>query len=227
MPLILHLLICVHGMLSTSIHAWNLPFMHQKTRTITIMLDPAGDAKHTGRKVDDSFERGITLQCAQQLKTTLEQRSSSLRVVLTRSPGEILEPLHNASFANRLGVDCYISLLFYQETASKPRLYIYQFCDGNDFVVNQKKLTFYPYDKAHRANMPITKKYISLVKQALDHNHQCNVQGVFKIPFKPLIGIQAPAFGIEIGLPSQDAWQTYATLLADSLMPVIEQIANE
>ncbi len=37
----------------------------------TIMIDPAGDAKHTGRLIGDTLERGISLQCAEQLKTAL------------------------------------------------------------------------------------------------------------------------------------------------------------
>ena len=35
------------------------------------MIDPSGDAKHTGRVIQDTFERGITLQCAEALKKEL------------------------------------------------------------------------------------------------------------------------------------------------------------
>lgn len=38
----------------------------------TLMIDPAGDAKHAGRVIEDSFERGITLQCAEKLKKMLK-----------------------------------------------------------------------------------------------------------------------------------------------------------
>ena len=39
----------------------------------TIMIDPAGDAKHTGRLIQDTLERGISLQCAEELKKNLTQ----------------------------------------------------------------------------------------------------------------------------------------------------------
>ena len=36
------------------------------------MINPAGDAKDAGRTLNDSFERGITLQFAQELKSAIE-----------------------------------------------------------------------------------------------------------------------------------------------------------
>src|SRR5579872_1728748 len=68
----------------------------------TIMLDPAGDAQYPGRIIDDCFERGITLQLAEQLSTVIAQRFPSIRVVITRQPGETRQPLQHANFANRL-----------------------------------------------------------------------------------------------------------------------------
>lgn len=41
---------------------------NQRTRTYTIMLNPAGDARHTGRRIDDTFERSVTLQYVEKLK---------------------------------------------------------------------------------------------------------------------------------------------------------------
>ena len=225
MPLIVRLLCILCCVVPECSTAWNLPFNQHKPPTITLMLDPAGDAQHTGRQLDGNFERGITLQCAERIKTTLEQRHPHVRVVITRSPGEALEPLHNANFANRLNVDCYISLHLYQETATKPRLYIYYFCDGDDLIGKKQELAFYPYDKAHLLTMPTTKKYSSALQHALSQTHLIDVQGVFKLPFKPLIGIKAPALAIEIGLQSKDTWPSYSTVLADGLSAIIEQLS--
>ena len=66
------------------------------------MLDPAGDAQNPGRTIDDNFERGITLQFAEKLKEMLQEKFPTIRVVLSRTPGESLQPLQNANFANRL-----------------------------------------------------------------------------------------------------------------------------
>lgn len=40
---------------------------------ITIIIDPAGDANHALREIDDTYERGLTLQCAQALKKKLKR----------------------------------------------------------------------------------------------------------------------------------------------------------
>ena len=44
--------------------------------TFTLMLDPAGDAQYPGRIIDDSFERGITLQCVEELQRVIRQTLS-------------------------------------------------------------------------------------------------------------------------------------------------------
>ncbi|HSW75550.1 MAG TPA: hypothetical protein VLG50_00750, partial [Candidatus Saccharimonadales bacterium] len=54
----------------------------------TIIIDPLGDPKNTGREIDDVFERGITLQCAEELKKQLNNVLPHIRVILTRVPGE-------------------------------------------------------------------------------------------------------------------------------------------
>ena len=41
----------------------------------TIMIDPAGDAKNTGRQIDDTLERAVTLQFAQKLKSEIENKN--------------------------------------------------------------------------------------------------------------------------------------------------------
>lgn len=193
---------------------------------ITIMLDPAGDAKHTGRTLDDGFERGISLQCAEQLKTMLEQQFG-VRVVLTRFPGETLEPLQNANFANRLNVDLYISISCYQETAVKPTLYLYYFCN-DEFAAPQNELGFYPFDKAHLANQQKTKSYLALAHDILNQEpitKKISIAGPFGIPFKPLLGIKSPAFSLELGLKTKDDIKNYVPLLTDCISAIIQKIS--
>src|SRR3990172_8684717 len=108
MSLIKSILFIVSGLLSTNLLLAR-PHVAQP-RAFTIMLDPAGDAKNPGRKLDDSFERGITLQFSETLKQKLESLFPSIRVVLTRLPGETVQLLQNANFANRLDVNFYLSI---------------------------------------------------------------------------------------------------------------------
>lgn len=206
------------------------PKIAPKQRTITIMLDPAGDAKHTGRKLHNSFERGITVQCAEKLKQEIESTFRSIRVVLTRFPGEAVQPLQNANFANRLAIDFYISIHFYQEKHIKPELTLYAFSYGDDFITSfPDDLQFVSYDQAHLISRKKTDQYAKKIYEMLLHNTQTkqfNAKGLFKIPFKPLIGIKAPAIGIEISLKGDDDWMQYIKPIADSLTPVIDDLTQ-
>lgn len=195
----------------------------------TLMLDPAGDAQYTGRKVDDSFERGITLQCAQQLKTLIEKKDPTIRIVLTRFPGETIQPLQNANFANRLDVDLYLSIHFYQEQATKPTLFIYTFSYGNELPTRAFDLSFYPYDKAHLISQGTTKQWAHLMKEIFSepvYKKQCEVKGIFSLPFAPLIGIKAPAIAVEIGLKAKEDWQQYLQPMCDSVISIVKKRAT-
>lgn len=198
---------------------WNM------MQCFTIMLNPAGDAQHTGRKLHDNFERGITIQYAQALKKILEQRHPHIRVILTRAPGETIAPLQHAHFANRLAVNLYLSIHFYQEHAVKPRIYMYSFSCGQEFLSVQKGLSFCPIDHAHIYNHAITRSWATQLKQALeavDDHHQYEVKGAYHVPFKPLLGIQAPALALEIGLKDSDDWQLYVDAVADALGTLLQ-----
>lgn len=196
-------------------------------QTFSIMLDPAGDAQHTGRQIGDSLERGITLQFAEQLKKTLEDKyCSSVRVILSRFPGETIHPLQNANFSNRLDIDCYVSIHFYQETQTKPRLFIYRFSYNDDFITKIPELSFCPFDQAHQLNSATTKAWCTTLTLTLnqeEYRQLFECSGVIDLPFKPLIGIKAPAFAIEVGLHNKGDWTRYIQPVAHGLGALINQ----
>lgn len=202
-------------------------FFTHRQHPFTIMLDPAGDTRHVGRTLGDSFERAVTLQCAEQLKTTLEHRFSNIRVVLTRLPGEVEQPLQHANFANRLHADLYISIHFYQEHDAKPHWYIYYFSYGDDFmVVPSSSLTLSTYDKAYLAHTKTTQRWAKLAQQVVNqdpYRNQYICNGPYKIPFKPLIGIQAPAIAYEIGLKNPEDWSRAVEVAAATIVPIITE----
>jgi len=197
-------------------------------RNITIMINPAGDAQHTGRRLDDSFERAITLQIAESLKKKIEEEHTNVQVVLTRSPGESGAYLQYAGFANRLDVDFYVSINCYADKETKPSLSLYQFSYGNDFATKQFDLSLIPYDQAHVANITKSNEFGSLMYNILGANEYASsftVKGIYKIPFKPLIGIKAPSIALEIGLKKIDQWHDYISPLNASLAPIIEKLS--
>lgn len=190
----------------------------------TIMLDPAGDAAFAGRHIDDSFERGISLQCVERLKQYLEERHQDIVVVITRFPGETIEPLQNANFANRLNVDLYISFHFYYEEKLKPELFIYRYAVTPQILAFPSFLTFCPLDQAYRLNATATQSATTSAKKVLTsapYQSLFDVRGIFSIPFKPLVGITSPAFALEIGLKKKDDWRNYINALAETVIASI------
>ncbi|MBP6870068.1 N-acetylmuramoyl-L-alanine amidase [Candidatus Babeliales bacterium] len=189
----------------------------------TIMIDPAGDAKHTGRLIQDTLERGISLQCAEQLKARLSQQN--IRVVLTRVPGETIQPLQNASFANRLGVDRYISLYFYHEPEAPAHVTLYYYIEDPivDAWHQPTDLSFYQVNQAHLINLKTTKAWGQKFLEVFHNKNYSKFfqpRGLFGIPFTPLIGIKAPALAIEIGLKNKQDWQQ----IIDPLIIAIESV---
>lgn len=178
----------------------------------TLMLDPAGDAQHAGRQIDDCLERGITLQFAEKLKQELENKFDGMKVVFTRLPGEKLEPLEKANFANRLDVDFYLSINFYKETEIRPKMYLFTFSYNGDFITKKPDLYFYPYDKVHLINIDKTNDFSKKMKIALlddKYKKMFDFEGIVSLPFKPLIGVKAPAVSFELGLIQKNDWINY------------------
>ncbi len=191
----------------------------------TIMIDPAGDAKHTGRLIQDTLERGISLQCAEQLKAALIQKFKNIRVILTRVPGETIQPLQNASFANRLGVDLYVSLYFYHEPETPAHVTLYHYLENPvaDLWHKPINLSLYQVNQAHLVNLKTTQAWGKIMLQVL-HDKTCSKffapRGFFGIPFTPLLGIKAPAIAVEVGLKNKQDWQH----IIDPLVIAIERI---
>lgn len=199
----------------------------KRSHIFTIMLDPAGDAKHTGRTIGNTFERGITLQYAEYLKEYLENNYENIKVYLTRFPGEMIYPLQNANYANRLDINLYIHITFYQETNTIPKLFLYGFSYHDDFLTPPKKLTFLKYDQAHIMHNATTQLWSQVIKDVLIQNQykKFSVHGIYRLPFKPLIGIIAPAIGIEAGLKAAQNWKLYIAPIAQAIGTLIEKHA--
>lgn len=206
-------------------------FLHLDARAVkpfSIMLDPAGDAQNTGRIVGDSFERGITLQFAEALKRKLEETYQSIRVILSRVPGETIEPLQNANFANRLNIDFYLSIHFYEDPKEHPGIYLYYFMYNpiTDLWGSARRLSFYPYDQAHLMAIKTTQAWAQMLFDILNQQQYkklFTMKGIVGLPFKPLIGIRAPALALEASLKSKRDWSIYLEPIVTSLGPLLHR----
>ncbi|AXK60588.1 N-acetylmuramoyl-L-alanine amidase [Candidatus Chromulinivorax destructor] len=207
--------------------AMQSPILVSKQNLFTIMIDPAGDAKHTGRLIQDTLERGISLQCAEELKKVIMQRNSNIRVILTRVPGETIQPLQNASFANRLQVDFYMSIYFYEEQNTPAYITLYHYLENpiNDYWYKPLQLCFYQTNQAHLMHLATTKKWgIAMLDVLQNKQSQKYFQplGFFGIPFQPLVGVQAPAIAVEIGLKNKQDWRHVIEPLVQAIERIIQ-----
>lgn len=197
-------------------------------RIFTLMIHPADS--HTPRAIEDIFERTITLECAQDIKRMLENRIPGVYVVLTRSTAEVVEPLQCASFANKLNVDFYISLHFYQSSVKVPKLYLYHMLYNPviDFwQTRESELSLMPYDKAYRNNIKKTQAWGSRMLESLKGFSGLSCQGLFGIPFRPLKGVLAPALGIECSVKKKEDYRLFVEPLVTALHVIIKQFEPE
>ncbi|MGE0206357.1 MAG: N-acetylmuramoyl-L-alanine amidase [Candidatus Babeliales bacterium] len=201
-------------------------------QSFTLMLDPAGHAKYEGREIDDCFERGLTLQCAEALKKNLNELYPYVHVVLSRSAGQTVEHLQNAHIANRMKTDLYLSIHFYQEKEEKPSLYLYQFLynTATDFwPYVDNGFSFIPYKHAYRAHTESSYSYGTNLLQFFNkkkYKRYFDCKGFFGLPCKPLLGINCPALLIEAGLKKRNDWHCLAEALVDALETIINPDAS-
>lgn len=201
--------------------------MQVANNPFTIMIDPEGDSQNTGRIINDAFERSITLQCAEELKQKLETILPGIRVILTRVPGEEIEPLQNATFSNRLKADLFIHLAFYHEqrAPSHASLFYFLYDPLSDFIAKNQPFDLIAYQAAHIQSLDTSIIFSSLMYETLQPLHQ---QGMFQLhmpkglPVKPLIGIQAPALICEFGLTNKDAWRLFVPLLTEGIVHIVK-----
>ena len=71
-------------------------------------------------------------------------------------------------------------------------------------------------------NEPQSAQWCKQLFAALESNPALTIKGVYKIPFKPLIGIKAPAIGLEIGLKNRSDWHQYLEPLAENLLLILK-----
>lgn len=196
----------------------------------TIMLNPAGDAQRTGRVIQDAFERTITMQLCTYLKSELEKKER-FRVILTRHPGETVEPLQNAQFANRLQVDLFISIHAYAHDELHMHLYHLLTHPVTDYWQQSRSDAIHmtPFDEAHKKQAHNSKEIAYQLFTILSEQQplQFIVHQPIGFPFKPLVGIQAPAVGCEMSLPDKDRCLLYANKLIDAIHSLLEQKSYE
>jgi len=190
---------------------------------ILLMLDPAGDAVHKGRIIDGTFERGITLRLAERIKKAIEFQQPLIKVMISRAPGEAIEPLQTAQITNRLKAHLLVHLACFQETGIKPTLSLYYtlWNPVTDFWQEPSVYTFIALQDAYKKSLKTTSQIAQFMNDLFSNQNQFISKGAFGLPVTPLIGIQIPSLIIELGLRNQNDWQTFIEPISSALIQAV------
>lgn len=214
--------------LGLKLQAWSFfgkplePIPFAQPIRFTLMLDPAGDARTAGRQIGEGFERELTYQIALTIKETLEAQGG-IRVVLSKFAGEAITPLHIAAFTNKIGPNLFISVRLYETKDKTPKIHIFYPLYDSTALSDKKRtdLTLLPFDQGYTLSLKSSQNNARLFYDELKKEKKFACQMPLGLPYTPLIGIIAPAFGIEVGVTKKDDLQTLARLLATALTPLI------
>jgi hypothetical protein len=181
------------------------PPLTQPLQNITLYLNPAGSPYNPGRTVDNQFERGLALTCAQALKDELLRHNPALRIIINPAREEAANHYHTISHAHRLQANMYLHISFYQSHNPTPELTIttFQWHPVTDLWKREKKPgEFVPIHEAHLA----VASYSSRIAHHMFH-HAATTRpfpllalAQVALPYAPLVGLQVPAVGFEIGI---------------------------
>lgn len=194
---------------TATIHPWSL------------MLDPV-HMSSAGREIGDTFEQGLTMQCAKQIAQQLLEQHPKIKVIINNPDCQKIQPLHRTIFANRMNPDLYISIGFYYQKTKPFHAAIFYYRQ-NDAKLCQKPnpLHFYPIHQAHVINISKTDAYAKKFFESLQHNSHFICDGLFAIPCKPLFGIQSPALYLEFGIQENSNVSLACNAIIDCLQKVI------
>jgi hypothetical protein len=186
-----------------------------------IILDPAGDAKQSGRQLATCSERSVTLQLCETLKETLLNRTPHCTVTITRTAGETRTQEQRAQIANQLSADLFIHISCFEDTALRPQLMLY-----HTLITQTPTLpSHYQLIPTHKAADCAAKKTNAIVQKlytALAKTLPYTVHKPYAIPDARLQGIMIPACTIEFGISRTMPWTMLIEPLSTALAAILE-----
>lgn len=206
-------------------------FKQHAKKVVTIILDPAGQIDGQARLIDGVPERIITYQFAQELKRILESNNQYLRIIILKDTAKNAAPYERVSAANSTNSNLYIHIQAFSTPQRPYPVYVYHMLYNvtDTWSSREKSLSFMPIDNSHKQSIKNTIIYgkslcAGLIDIQKDNDIRCI--GLFGIPFRPLMGITAPALAIEMGFSHKDDYQKLVEPIAKSLEEIISIINN-
>ena len=175
----------------------------------TIVLYPAAPAT------------SAATQIALQLKSKLESYQRVLQVVIA--------PNAAAQTANQLGAQLFISLTV-SATAQTPAAWHWYYYTRQRFCpqLTPQRLAFYPAHELYRFHCDQTSNWahkLSAYLAQTPYQTQFVSHPPLGLPYRPLLGVNAPAIGLELHLPDTPlALENYVDPLSESIYQCVQQI---
>lgn len=170
-----------------------------------ILIHPYGHAGLQGRKLFHETESSVTKKIAEYLCNKLNEESPCI-AIQTKIKEKNFHPLQAASVSNRLNPALFISIHAFKTESIQPSITIYHLLIDPITDFSKRAFdnhTFTPLHSAHTQQIGLSQKIAKTLSESLHHEKYSkllHIAGQFGIPFKPLVGIQAPAIAIEFGL---------------------------
>lgn len=189
------------------------------TRPFMLMLYPSVSINN-GRKIENEFENAIALDWALALKHALINQFPFIQVEISHKSGEKIDQIESINNINKQNPDLTISFNLYQ-TNGVPQVYLYYML-SQVRAKSLKNLDFVPYNQAYIDSLEKTKDFSEKIFNSLKENRSDNyeLKKLLGLPYKPLIGLQSPALGIELGTNSTKGWE----ITINSLILAIKNI---
>lgn len=189
-------------------------------REFTLVLDPCVS---TDAKISEE-----TSAFAAELKHQLLIHIPSLRVALSRSHEERLQQQDIASFANRLQADLFIHLniSLEKDAARSVDFYSFAYDPVTDFwATKTPTLAFLPTHLIHLDHAKQSRKSMNNLASLIKASSTCslNINSILSLPYKPLKGLNCPAFALELTVNNVRGWRTVLTELLPSFVTLITQ----
>lgn len=197
---------------------------------LTIILNPSCDAT---RIIGDSSERAIALEYATHIKQELESRLPGARIEIAQGTEGTCNALQAATISNTIKADLYVSLNAYQvkQDPCTCALYFFSYNPLTDFSEKkeERNAVFESLSQSYLTTICNSAYYASLLHNKLE---KLSKKGAIRLaqtvalPFKPLMGVKAPAIGCECGLNNKDAWKLSVPAIVDGISVIAEKIMH-
>lgn len=187
------------------------------------MLDPTGDAQHTGRQLATCYERSVTLQLCETLKENILKQSPDCIVTITRTAGETRSQDQRAQMANQLQPDLFVHLSCFEDAALRPSLALYYMLPTNNISYSPTPYSLIPACKASDKSSPQAKKIVQALEKRL-HTSWYTVQKPYAIPDARLASIMVPACTIEFGISRTVPWTHLVEPLNAALVEGLQEL---